>query len=73
MAAVTVAVIDNATNDEQAWAVKPHGRRFAAVTFPVLADPSAKRVIRPERMVLGGIYTGYLQDLVRTYVEAAVA
>jgi hypothetical protein len=69
VAAITVAVIDHATPQDEAWAAKPHGRRFAAITFPVLADPAAGKVVRPDRMILGGIYTGYLQGLVRQYVE----
>ncbi|HEY8634009.1 MAG TPA: hypothetical protein VIO34_03530 [Candidatus Dormibacteraeota bacterium] len=69
VAAVTVAAIDHATPEDEAWAAKPHGRRFAAITFPTLADPATGKVIRPQRMILGGIYKSYLQDLVKQYVE----
>ena len=72
VAAVAVAVVDDATPEQVAWASQPHGRRFAAVTFPVLADSSSRHVVYPQRMVLGGIYLGYLQELVRTYVETQV-
>lgn len=72
VAAIAVAAIDHATPDDEMWAGTPHGRRFAAIAFPVVADPSTRRVIRPERMVLGGIYRGYLKDLVRKYVEGAL-
>jgi hypothetical protein len=70
VAAVAVAAIDHSTLQEQAWAAKPHGRRFAAMTFPVLADPTTGTVVRPERMIVGGLFTGYLKELVATYVEA---
>lgn len=73
VAAVTVAIVDNATAEQVEWAAHPHGRRFAAIAFPVLVDATARRVIRPERMVLGAIYTGYLQELVRTYVETPIS
>jgi hypothetical protein len=69
VSAIAVAAIDHATPQDEMWAARPHGRRFAAIAFPVVADPSTRRVIRPEKMVLGGIYAGYLQDLVRKYVE----
>ena len=77
VAPITVAVIDRATPEDEAWAARPHGRRlldrrrgpFSAITFPVLADPAAGQVVRPEHMILGGIYTGYLKGLVRQYVE----
>jgi hypothetical protein len=77
VAPITVAVIDRATPQDEAWAAKPHGRQFlgprrrpfAAITFPVLADPAAGKIVRPEHMILGGIYTGYLKSLVRQYVE----
>jgi hypothetical protein len=72
VAAVTVAVVDSATPEQVAWASQPHGRRFAAITFPVLADASSRRVVYPQRMVLGGIYLGYLQELVRSYVETQI-
>jgi hypothetical protein len=78
VAPITVAVIDRATPQDQAWAASPHGRQllpwrrgpFAAITFPVLADPAGGKVVRPEHMIIGGIYTGYLKGLVRQYVEA---
>ena len=70
VAAVAVAAVDQATPELSAWAATPHGRRFAALTFPVLVDASPRQVVYPQRMALGGIYTGYLKDLVRTYVEA---
>jgi hypothetical protein len=77
VAPITVAVIDRATPQDEAWAARPHGRQilsewwrpFAAITFPVLADPAGGKVVRPEHMIVGGIYTGYLQGLVRQYVE----
>ena len=69
VAAVTVVAIDGVAPEVEMWATKPHGRRFAALTFPVLAEVAAAKVVRPERMLLGGIYTGFLKDLVRQYVE----
>lgn len=78
VAPITVAVIDRAASEDEAWAMRPHGRQFlgrgshpfAAITFPVLADPAGGKVVRPEHMIIGGIYTGYLKGLVRQYVEA---
>lgn len=69
VAAVSIVAIDGVAPEAEQWAAKPHGRRFAALTFPVLAEVGAARVVRPERMVLGGIYAGFLKDLVRQYVE----
>jgi len=72
VAAITVAILDSATPEQVAWASTPHGRRFAALTFPVMVDASTRRVVRPERMVLGGIYTGYLKELVSTHIEGPI-
>jgi hypothetical protein len=72
VSAIAVAVVDRATADLVAWASKPHGRKFAAITFPVLVDASSRSVTRPERMVLGGIYLGYLKDLVDTNVARPI-
>ena len=73
VAAITIALVDNATPEQVGWASRPHGRRFAAIAFPVLVDATARRTVRPERMVLGGIYTGYLQELVTTYVQKPIS
>jgi hypothetical protein len=72
VAAVTVAIVDSATPEQAAWAAKPHGRRFAAITFPVLVDAATHKTVFPERMVLGGIYAGYLKDLVKRHVEGPI-
>jgi hypothetical protein len=69
VAAVSVAAVKGASPDAVHWADHPHGRRFAAITFPVLADVATGRVTRPERMLLGGLYAGFLKDLVAQYVE----
>ena len=38
---------------------------------PIPSSITVRRmVVRPERMMLGGIYTGFLKDLVKQYVEA---
>src|SRR5438445_13207563 len=70
VAAITVVAIDGVAPEVEAWATKPHGRRFAALTFPVLAEGAAAKAVRPERMMLGGSYTGSLKVLVRQCVEA---
>jgi hypothetical protein len=70
VAAMTVAVIDYATPQDEAWAARPHGSRIGAITFPVMANPIAGNIIRPDRMIVGALFTGYLQSLVRLYVEA---
>jgi hypothetical protein len=70
IAAVTVAVVDYATPQDEAWAARPHGSRVGAITFPVVVNPATGNVIRPDRMIVGALFTGYLQSLVRQYVEA---
>ncbi len=73
VAAVTVAIVENATPEQAGWAAKPHGRRFAAITFPVIVDAATRKAAFPERMVLGGIYAGYLKDFVRAHVEGPIS
>ena len=69
--AVAVAVVDSAERAGE-WAVKPHGRRFAAMTYPVLVDLANKRVVRPERMLIGAVYVPYLRQLVKAHVESSL-
>jgi hypothetical protein len=66
--AVVVAVTAGADESARQWAASPHGRRFAAMPFPVLADVASGRVDFPRRMVIGGIYRSYFQQLVEEHV-----
>jgi hypothetical protein len=68
VAAIVVAVAESADHPAYGWASKPHGRQFAALPFPVLADTSTGQVAMPRRMVLGGIYKAYFQSLVTEHV-----
>jgi hypothetical protein len=65
---IVVAVAESADQAAYGWASSPHGRQFAALPFPVLADASTSPVARPRRMVLGGIYKAYFQSLVERHV-----
>ena len=69
--AVAVAVVDSAERAGE-WAVKPHGRRFAALAYPVLVDLANERVVRPERMLIGAVYAPYLRQLVKEHVEPSL-
>lgn len=71
-ASVIVAVIDKPIPELTKWARRPHGRRFAALTYPVLVTTSLRTVEQPSRMMLGGIYTRYLRTLVDQHVTSAV-
>lgn len=70
--AVTVAVTGSA-GEAGDWAVKPHGRRFAAMSFPVLVDVATKQVSHPPRMAIGAVYVPYLKELVREHVVPSVS
>jgi hypothetical protein len=73
VAAVTVAVVPAASEEARAWAVSPHGRRFAAVPYPVLVDLSRADVVHPRRMLLGGIFAGYLREIVEDNIGPALS
>lgn len=70
--AVTVAVAESA-KEAGDWAVNPHGRKFAALTFPVLVDVAGRSVACPKRMVIGAVYVPYLRQVVADHVAPAVA
>jgi hypothetical protein len=69
--AMTVAVTESA-GGAGGWAVKPHGRRFAAMAFPVLVDVTAGSVSHPQRMAIGAIYVPYLKKLVQEHIVPSV-
>jgi hypothetical protein len=69
--AVAVAVLPSAVGVE-GWASKPHGRRFAALTYPVTVDLANGRVDQPGRMLIGAVYVPYLKELVREHVEPSL-
>jgi hypothetical protein len=72
VAVIVVAVTENASPAAHGWAAAPHGRQFGVVPFPVLADVVDGQVTRPQRMVIGGIYAGYLKGLVDHHVTGAL-
>jgi hypothetical protein len=72
-AIVAVAITSGATESDLAWGSTPHGRQFAAISFPVLVDAANGTVVHPQRMVIGAIYTGYLKGIVAEHVTPAVA
>ena len=67
-----VAVAVTGAGEAGDWAVRPHGRRFAAMSFPVLVDVGAKRVTHPPRMAMGAVYVPYLKQLVQEHVVPSV-
>ena len=72
-ATITVALTRQLHAATMEWAQTVHGRRFAAFPFPVLVDLSTRKVTRPERMIVGGIYSSYLQTMVDTHIRAPIA
>jgi hypothetical protein len=68
-AAVAVAVLPSMSEEVRAWASKPHGRHFAAIAYPVAVDASSGSVVNPQRMVVGGIFSSFLRNLVRDVVS----
>jgi hypothetical protein len=72
VAAIVVAVTAGADEAARQWAASPHGRRFAAMPFPVLADVATGRIDFPRRMVIGGIYRSYFQQLVERHVAPSL-
>jgi hypothetical protein len=71
-AAIVTAITELGDSTLDEWALKPHGRRFAAMTFPVLADVTRRTVVRPQRMFIGAVYTSYLQQVVDDHVTSAL-
>jgi hypothetical protein len=55
------------------WAAKPHARKWAVVTYPVLGDVVAGTMVQPKRPALGAVYHGYLADVAETYLAPALA
>lgn len=72
IAALVVAVTEHADPAAHQWASAVHGRQFAVIPFPVLVDAATRQVTRPQRMVLGGVYSKYLKRLVDQHVAGAV-
>lgn len=72
-AVVVVALVEHADPVALEWAGKVHGRRFAAIPFPVVAEAGTGEVHRPQRMIVGGLYASHLRRLVDTHVRAPLA
>ncbi|HEX6239169.1 MAG TPA: hypothetical protein VFZ68_18365 [Acidimicrobiales bacterium] len=72
LAAIPVAVTEHADSSAHVWAATPHGRKFGVLTFPVLLDAATGEVTHPPRLVMGGVYSGYLKEMVAKHVTTAV-
>lgn len=71
-ATIVVGVGSGLSPQVQSWAAKVHGRKYAAVTLPVLGDVATGAVTIPRRPVIGAIHHGYLKDIAERFVGAAV-
>ena len=72
VAAIVVAVTAGASPEAVEWASNVHGRQFSTIPWPALVDTAVPTVVQPQRMVIGGIYKAYLQEMVQRHVVAAV-
>jgi hypothetical protein len=71
-AAVAVAVVDRGSEVTTSWADHPHGRRFAAMAYPVVVELDTGRVVHPGRMLLGAVFSGHLQRVADDVVGPAL-
>jgi hypothetical protein len=71
-AAVAVAVVDGGDDGARSWADHPHGRRFAAMAYPVAVEAATGRVTHPGRMVVGAVFNGHLRRIAEEIVAPAV-
>jgi hypothetical protein len=71
-AAVAVAVVDDGDDGARAWADHPHGRRFAAMAYPVAVEASTGRVTHPPRMMVGAVFNGHLRRIAEAIVAPAL-
>ncbi len=67
-ATVAVVVTDQLLPDAQNWATKIHESRFAAIGYPVTVETSHARIVRPQRMILGAVYSRTLKKFVQENV-----
>lgn len=72
-AAIAAALVPEVPPGLSEWARRSHARRFAAITFPVLADLSTGSLVHPERMVVGGIYRRHLRGVACAVVGTAIS
>jgi len=72
VAAIVVAVMEGASPEAVQWASNVHGRQFSTIPWPSLVDTRVPTVVQPQRMVIGGIYKSYLQQMVQQHVMGAV-
>jgi hypothetical protein len=70
-AAIAVAMLPSLTDEARAWASSAHGHRFAALAYPVAVDRSSGEVVQPRRMVVGGVFAGFLRGLVGAVLSPA--
>ncbi len=67
-ATIAVALTDQVTPDAQGWATKQRRTRYAAIGYPVTVELASGRVTRPDRMLIGAVYSKALKTFVSEHV-----
>jgi len=70
VAAIAAIAMGSLGPQARAWAATPHGRRFAAIAYPVAIGAATGEIVQPRRMIIGGIFPPFLHDLVHEVLEA---
>jgi len=56
VAAIAAIAMGSLGPQARAWAATPHGRRFAAIAYPVAIGAATGEIVQPRRMIIGGIF-----------------
>ena len=52
------------------FASRPHGRKFAAIAYPVAVGTASGEIVQPGRMIIGGVFSSFLHSVVKDVLES---
>jgi hypothetical protein len=73
VAAIAAVAMDELTSQARDWASTPHGRKFAVVAYPVAIGVGTREVIQPRLMVIGAVFSSFLQGFVRDVLQSPLS
>ena len=70
VAAIAAVAMAELSPEARAYGSRPHGRKFAAIAYPVAVGTTTGEVVQARRMVIGGVFSSFLREVVKDVLES---
>ncbi len=70
VAAIAAVAMSELSPEARDFASRPHGRKFAAIAYPVAVGTASGEIVQPGRMIIGGVFSSFLHSVVKDVLES---